>query len=317
MQDHIKELRDIAVMYYNKGLTQKEIATYMNYSRPTISRMLTEARVRGIVTIYISDLRDDLYEIEMTLRKYFKLKEVNVVSMPQTDTQVKREIIGKVAAQTFIKYLRSGQTIGLGWGKTLFETARALPEIELEDCTICQLCGNIDTGEYHNFAHNIIETFSRRLGIRDIRTLPCPIVMDNKAIVDAICSDEKIQRNLKLPQQCDLMIVNIAELSQKHCLYVCNYIDDNDLTYLSNMNTEGSVCSRFIDYDGMQLESSIDERTISVSIEDIKNAETVMTCVFGKSKAAALYNALAGELIDVLVVDLEVALALIDLYRSK
>ncbi len=49
----ILRLVEVSRMYYEKELTQAQIAKQLNISRPAVSKLLSDARNRGIVKIEI------------------------------------------------------------------------------------------------------------------------------------------------------------------------------------------------------------------------------------------------------------------------
>jgi len=61
----ILKLVEISRLYYETNLTQAEIAKRMNISRPAVSKLLSEARIRGIVTI---EIKSPLMSDELLLR---------------------------------------------------------------------------------------------------------------------------------------------------------------------------------------------------------------------------------------------------------
>jgi DNA-binding transcriptional regulator LsrR (DeoR family) len=61
---------------------------------------------------------------------------------------------------------------------------------------------------------------------------------------------------------------------------------------LKKNKSTGSICCHFYDADGKISYPQLDGRTINVSLESIKNAECVITCVVGEEKAQAIYSVL-------------------------
>ncbi len=47
-------LAEVAILTYDQGLTQREVADRIGVSRSTVSRLLDEARRKGIVEVYIN-----------------------------------------------------------------------------------------------------------------------------------------------------------------------------------------------------------------------------------------------------------------------
>ena len=43
-------------MYYNENLSQQEIASKLNISRPTLSRLLASAKEQNLIQIQVSDV---------------------------------------------------------------------------------------------------------------------------------------------------------------------------------------------------------------------------------------------------------------------
>ena len=71
-------LLEVARLYWDEDLNQASIASKMGYSRPTVSRMLTEARRHGVVTVTVSHPIERLMALEERLTQAFGLKEARV-----------------------------------------------------------------------------------------------------------------------------------------------------------------------------------------------------------------------------------------------
>ena len=69
-------LADVAEMYYIEGLGQSDIALKVGVTRSMVSRMLTEARLQGIVEIrVVRPFRSD-HELEEAIKRKFDIKFV-------------------------------------------------------------------------------------------------------------------------------------------------------------------------------------------------------------------------------------------------
>ena len=71
-------LLEVAHLYWDEDLDQATIASKMGYSRPTVSRMLSEARRHGVVTVTVSHPIERLMALEEQLAQAFGLKEARV-----------------------------------------------------------------------------------------------------------------------------------------------------------------------------------------------------------------------------------------------
>ncbi len=71
-----------AWLYYNQGLTQKDVAEQLGISRTTVIRLLDEAMRRSEVQIWINEGIDDCVELAIKLERAYGLDEAIVVPSP-------------------------------------------------------------------------------------------------------------------------------------------------------------------------------------------------------------------------------------------
>jgi DNA-binding transcriptional regulator LsrR (DeoR family) len=115
----ILKLVEISRLYYERDLTQAEIAKRMNISRPAVSKLLSEARLRGIVRI---DIKSPLMSDESLLDELcdvYNLKGGLVVPSGSADEKLLARLIISQAALYIEKLLPEVTRIGLGWGDTI------------------------------------------------------------------------------------------------------------------------------------------------------------------------------------------------------
>lgn len=151
-ENKINRLVDISRLYYEQYKTQSEIARQYDISRPMVSKLLKEARERGIVTIGIqvpSDYEDSLMD---RLVQAFGIRGGAVVSDGSHDTETNEAV-----ADAAIQYLQKlgGGSLGIGWGHIIGTFAGRI-EREIHPVTIgrsiCPLIGNGGVGlkNYHS-----------------------------------------------------------------------------------------------------------------------------------------------------------------------
>jgi DNA-binding transcriptional regulator LsrR (DeoR family) len=69
---------------------------------------------------------------------------------------------------------------------------------------------------------------------------------------------------------------------------------------------------RYFDQQGQLVPSDLDERVIGLTLEEIRQIQTVVGVAGGKEKLQAIRGALQGKLLDVLVTDHVTAGQLVD-----
>jgi deoxyribonucleoside regulator len=115
-----------ARLYYEDYLTQQQIADELGVSRPTVSRLLTQARREGIVQITIKDPFGTSQELETQLVQSFNLKRAVLVAGEGLSGELLRRRLGFATAEYLQRTLGEGSKIGIGWGRTLYAVVEAM-----------------------------------------------------------------------------------------------------------------------------------------------------------------------------------------------
>lgn len=80
------------------------------------------------------------------------------------------------------------------------------------------------------------------------------------------------------------------------------YIDNKDRDIIQN-KAVGDICSRFIDIKGNICNKKIDERTVGIKLEDLKEKEKRILIAGSKRKISAIKATLTGEIANILITD--------------
>lgn len=129
----------IAKRYYQDKLSQVEIARVEGISRSTVSRLLEKANDSGIVSVTVQVPKDpDVEETAERLRAVLSLERVIVVPVTATENSEKTEeqILRDVAymAAAYLPALLNGcRMVGIGWGRSVYNTATQLSCVPPEE----------------------------------------------------------------------------------------------------------------------------------------------------------------------------------------
>ena len=66
----------------------------------------------------------------------------------------------------------------------------------------------------------------------------------------------------------------------------------------------GDICLRFFDTAGRPVITELNDRVISIDLEELRKVRRVVGVAGGRRKVSAVRGALAGKLINVLITDL-------------
>src|SRR5215217_2895989 len=179
----------VAQLYHLQGLNQDQIGRQLGVSRSKVSRMLKEARERGLVEISIHYPARFSLDHERRLESELGLREAVVVNAGGVvGGQVLSSVAG-AAADYLLRVLQPGDVLGVSGGQTTTLTAQVMPAGPVERVTIVQLgTGVAYLGERvtHSSAEVTLQ-LAQKLGSMDrLVLMPLPSLLDNETIRDAL-----------------------------------------------------------------------------------------------------------------------------------
>lgn len=80
-------------------------------------------------------------------------------------------------------------------------------------------------------------------------------------------------------------------------------VTEQELNNLIKQDAVGDMNLRFFNSEGVLVDSSLDQRVIGLTLDEIQKIELVVGVAGGSAKIPAVRGALAGNLVDVLVTD--------------
>ena len=291
---------DVAKLYYKSDYSQQQIANKLNLSRPTVSRLLQYAKEKGFVQINIADPIEDNSSLEKALCEKYNLDVVKIAYAPLNTTNEIKKSISIKAADYLHEIAKDGDIIGVCWGTTIYNMALNLKHKALKGVQIVQLKGGISHSQSNTYAYEVVELFSEAFSTVG-RYLPLPVMFDTAQIKELIERDKHIKKILDLGRQANIAVFTVGTVNDA-LLFRLGYIDKKDRDIIQN-RAVGDICSRFIDAQGNICDKELDERTVGIKLEDLKEKEKRVLVAGSKRKISAIKAALKGEFANILVTD--------------
>jgi deoxyribonucleoside regulator len=289
-----------ATLYYLDGLTQAEIAGRLGVSRPTAGRLVARAKAKGLVRIEVvvpPDMSDDLHaDEERELEHRYGLIEAVVAG---------HGVVGRAAAALLMRRLSSNDVLGFTWGPEQVAVADALSPGIANCRTVVQLDGAMSTAAYQTGTEFILGRCADMLRAETIR-LPAPLYADPSTVV-SMRSDSLISRTLEAGRRADVMLFGVGAVSTSTTLFEGSFVDTRMLDELSSLGAVGEIGGRFFDAGGVPVDTELQQRAVSVSLEDIRTCEKTILISSGATKHHATLGALRGKLARLLVCDIDCA----------
>lgn len=308
MDDEEQLQTRVAWYYYVDNLTQQQIANRMGTSRVRINRLLAACRESGIVQISINSKLAGCVELERQLVRCYGLREAVVVPTPDDEDSI-TEAIGVGAGGYLDGVLRDGQTVAIGWGRTLVHTLRALSARAYHAMSVVSLQGGLSHCAHLN-TFEIVSDFATRLGA-DCYYFAAPIYASSETARDVLLQQDAIHETYERARRADVAIVTLGDMTRS---LVVNYgiRHAQDVDAVRRAGAVGDLLGHFIDADGRAVEHELNRRTVAVSMSDLRSIENVVLATGGAHKYEATRAAMRGGYANVLVTDESTARRLVD-----
>jgi DNA-binding transcriptional regulator LsrR (DeoR family) len=304
-------LGKVSTLYYLRDETQQSIAERLSLSRPTVSRLLREARELGLVRITVAAPGGLHLELESRLEERYGLDSVQVVETePGRDGDALRRELGAAAADHLARTVRPGDRVGMAWGSTLAAMVAAMAPRPVHDARVVQILGGLGPPDAANHATGLVRKLARLLDARAV-PLPAPGVVASRSVRDALHQDSHVAAALGELGSLNLVFVGVGSLASNAVLDDGHSVTAAEREMLHARGAVADIALRFFDAGGSPVLTGLDDRILGITTDQLRNAARVVAVAGGAEKVAAIAAALRTRLIDVLITDRATADALI------
>ncbi|MDD2503530.1 MAG: sugar-binding transcriptional regulator [Clostridia bacterium] len=308
MSSKIQLMVEVSKMYYNYGMSQKEIATQLGVSRGYVSQIMEQARKMGVVEIKINNLLEDETELERHIMELFGLEKASIVSKQHMkDEQHLTSEIVREACNYIESIIKSDMTIAYTWGSTVYEISTKMRKrIDITNVTSIQLCGGTTNLEKKIYVAEISSNIASAYNGTPL-FIPLPVLVQSADIKKAIYSDSNMSSILNMSKDADIALFTVGSFGEENILYRGGYIDNESLQRLIQKDAVGDLCAHFINQYGEVCDQELDERTISIDLDSLAKIKKKVCVATGPNKVKALLGVLRKKYVDVLITDEETA----------
>lgn len=298
-----------ARLYYEQGRSQSEVAERLNLSRSNVSRILTQARDRGIVEIIIHDpegppTRDAV--LEAAIRAAFSLAEVRVVAAPRTAAL---ETVAREGADVITDRASRVRSIGVSWGQSVQSVAAQMEKHPLHPTPLLlPLVGGLSALDQLDSGESVLRVLGSKLGARP-QTLYAPAVLESPRTVESLRAESSIDAVLSAAAQVELALVGIGSMGFHSSPHIVDRmkLDTSEHATFEAQNPVGDICARFVDAAGNPVGPPAADRVLAVRFEELRAIPEVVGVAAGVEKAPGVIGVLRSGAIDTVVLDADLA----------
>lgn len=290
----------ISWYYYIDNLTQQQIAEKLGIPRLRVIKLLEKARQIGVVQFKINTNYSNL-SMEHTLADRFGLKDVFIVPSASS-LENRNESLAQAASVYISNRLPDNAFINIGYGDTTCRILNHLANSSGTHLSFVSLTGGVN--------YYLPNTFSSVFNAKLYLT-PAPFVMSTNEMVRAVNAEPAVREIAGMVPLSSMSIVGIGGMDEDATIVHNGTLTQHELRYLKMQGAVGDVLCHFLDIHGNQIDSPVEDRLITTSLQTLSEQNNVIGVAAGENKIDAIIGALNGNFLDILITDRDTAEAII------
>ncbi len=301
--DELRLMAKIARMYHTQRLRQNDICQRLNIHQSTVSRVLKRAEQEGIVRTIVSLPAGTHTDVEEALQTRYGLDEAVVVDCLDNEDQISHDL-GTAAAFYLETTLGPGEVIGISsWSAALLAMVNAFHPGQRKPTQVVQILGGVGSPNAQVHATQMTRRLADLVGGSAVM-LPAPGVVGSPEAKKVLMKDKFFREAVDLFSSITLAIVGIGATQPSRGLASSgNVFSPQELARLAAKGAVGDICLRFFDQTGNPVITDLNDRVISIELDQLRKTKRVVGVAGGQRKLMAIRGALLGKLINVLIVD--------------
>lgn len=307
MQNNMNLVYEAAVLYYEKNLTQAEIAKILNVSRPTVSNLLKRGRENGTVNITIQRNDNQDYKKQEIIKEKYNLETVLITNRSNNVL----EEIGELGAQYIESRLNDINTLGIGWGTTMSSIVQSIHNLYFPDLSIVPMMGGVSTTDIRYHSNHLAFTLAQKLNAKSY-SFYAQAIADTVELKMNFEKSKIVQDSLKNAQNVDLAILGVGNPKVSNTYKSLKHVNKIKGHEIIKTNVAGDILASLYDEEGNHISTSLSKRMIGPTLSDISKMKEVVVVSSGYEKANSIKILLKKNIINHLIIDKSISELLIN-----
>lgn len=305
-------MRLVAELYYLRDQSQSAIADLTGFSVSKVSRLLSQARDRGVVRISVQPPPDLLAELADRLAASLGIEEAHVTPGRGDDPKAASRLCAVAAAPWVGEAIPEAGVLGIAGGYTASVLVDALPPASRTHLTIVPLVGGWDPDTPHLDINELSRRAADRLGCRYM-LLHAPARLDSPEIKEALLRESTIRLTTEYWSRISVGLIGVGGGPADHPGYttVMDRLSDENRRRMDELDVVGDVVGYLVTLDGEIVDNPLTDHTIAAPIADLRRAARLIAVAAGPHKVAGIIGACRSGLVHALVTDEPTAAAIL------
>jgi DNA-binding transcriptional regulator LsrR (DeoR family) len=307
----------VATLYYEQDMNQEQIARLLDKTRSNISRMLKEARERGIVEIRIRKRIPQATALERDFRRTFGLHAALIV---ENNGRAYEDVLaeaGGLAAQHLEDKLRPGDTLAISWGTGVSAAVNAItpnPTLQIE---VAQMIGSVGTVDSAIDGPELARQLATKLG-GTFYYLHAPLIVDSPTTRNTFLEQSTVRDTLNRARRAKIALLGIGTTEAAASSFLrAGHLTEAQLAELRRQGAVGESSGCYFDAFGHTEQFDINNRVVGMSLKEVRNVPYTIAVSCGLLKKRSILGALRGGYIHALATDDATAQAVLQEARRR
>jgi len=315
-----------AWMHFAGGYTQAEVAEKLGLSKLKAHRLITRANREGMVKVYVDGDVSECLQLESELSNRFNLDYCEVV--PDFDNEsLPLKALGIAGGQYIHRLLDSMEvsSVGMGHGRTLASCVEHIPRSRnafsgdsragksrsgksrsgksrsgKSKVEFVSLLGGFSEKFAAN-PHDVIHRLAERTGAQAY-VLPVPFLANTIEDHNVLMEQRGLKQVIDKARNTPLKIVGIGAVAHDSSLVATGWVDESEFTAISAAGGVGELLGHFFNLDGNPAYTELSERTMGLSLDDLR-CSRIVAVAGGITKSAAIMAVMRSRLLGGLITD--------------
>ncbi|MBN9141976.1 MAG: hypothetical protein J0H23_14265 [Micrococcales bacterium] len=309
-------LRLVGELYYLRGMGLKDVAAVIGQSTATVSRMLQQARDRGIVRIEVVPADTDTAGLATDLSDALDV-ECLILPAHGTDAVSSSRSLGAEAAEIVAARLPQRGVVGLAAGHTLHALVGSLPRQDRHELQLVPAIGGYHPVHPHLDTNALSREAAKRLNCL-ARSVLAPASVESAEAREVLLSDPVIREATALWDEVDTTVYSTsapAEVVQPG-FSVMETIRNRTREELIAHGMVGDIFGHLYDITGDLEQDRWNGMLISMSIEQVRRGRERIALIAGVDKAKSALGMARTRVPSLLIMDASAALGVRDLLEA-
>ena len=293
-----------------EGLTQAEAADRFNVTRLRVNKALAEARLRGIVRVYVHSAYSPCVELETKLKVRFSLDDAHVAPV-NAPTESVKELIGSYLGQYLSHFLADSgiRRFGMSWGSTLNHAMNHMKPLNRPDLEIVSTMGCVTRAS----DLNIIESARVLANVCNAQKsyFTAPLYAGSKRSRKLLIEQDVFADMIDRIRSVDALTMTLGDMSARSNMISDGLPSNVSVRDLIDAGAVGDALGYYLNAQGKRVKHGLNDRVVGIELKDLQNVGNVILAAGGKHKLAVIKAFLTMGYTNTLITDQTTAEALL------